>query len=86
MPSARSSRAPQFTGGEDEVLSEFLREYEDLADGFGLTEAQKVETITRYIPRTLRSLWMTLPGFRTLRWHHFRTELEVLYPDVASHS
>ncbi|KAH9985271.1 hypothetical protein BJV77DRAFT_1071535 [Russula vinacea] len=26
MPSARSSRAPQFTRGEDEVLSEFLRE------------------------------------------------------------
>ena len=62
MPSARSSRAPQFNGGEDEVLSEFLREYEDLADGFRLTEAQKVETIMRYIPRTLRSLWMTLPG------------------------
>jgi hypothetical protein len=86
MPSARSSRAPQFNSGEDEVLSEFLRKYEDLADGFRLTEAQKVETIMRYIPRTLRSLWMMLPGFQTLRWHHFRTELEVLYPDVASHS
>ena len=52
MPSARSSRAPHFSGDEDELLTEFLREYEDLADGFGLTEEQKLHTILRYIPRT----------------------------------
>ena len=86
MPSARSSRAPQFAGDDDEVLTEFLREYEDLADGYGLSEVQKVETITRYIPRTLRSLWMTLPGYQVKSWRRFRRQLEELYPDVASHS
>lgn len=38
--SARSSRTPHFSGGEVELelLFEFLRKYNDLADGFGLTE------------------------------------------------
>jgi hypothetical protein len=83
MPAARSQRAPRFSGQDDELLSEFLHEYEDLTDGNGLTEKQKVETITRYVPRTLRKLWVTLPGYRALKWRHFRAELEELYPDIA---
>jgi len=60
MPAARSQRAPRFSGQDDEILSEFLREYEDLSDDDGLTQKQKVETILRYVPRSLRNLWMTL--------------------------
>ena len=53
MPSARSTHAPHFAGSKEELLPDFLNEYEDLADSFGLTEEQKVETVLRYIPRTL---------------------------------
>jgi hypothetical protein len=84
MPSVRSSRAPHFSGGEDELLTEFLREYEDLADGFGLTEEQKLYTILRYIPRTLKCLWVTRPGYQAGDWDDFRTSLEELYPDVTA--
>ena len=45
MPSARTSKAPRFSGKDDELLSEFLQEYEDLADGCRLTLEQKVDTI-----------------------------------------
>jgi integrase-like protein/reverse transcriptase-like protein/aspartyl protease len=86
MPSARSSRAPHFSGREHEVLPEFLHEYEELADGFGLTEEQKVETILRYVPRTLQSLWKTLPGYQARDWEDFRAHLGELYPDVAANS
>ncbi|KAF8257542.1 hypothetical protein EI94DRAFT_1629481 [Lactarius quietus] len=86
MPSARSKHAPRFSNASNELLSEFLQEYEDLADGNGLTEKQKVETITRYVPRDLRKLWVTLPGYRTLKWCRFRANLEELYPDAAEHT
>ncbi|KAH9016981.1 hypothetical protein EDB85DRAFT_1835982, partial [Lactarius pseudohatsudake] len=59
MPAARSQRAPRFSGQDDEILEEFLREYEDLADGNGLSERQKVESILRYVPRSLQKLWST---------------------------
>jgi hypothetical protein len=84
MPSARSSRAPHFSGGEDDLITEFLHEYEDLADGFGLTEKQKLNTILRYIPRTLQHFWMTRPSFQAGYWDDFRTDLEELYPDVTA--
>ena len=84
MPAAKSRRAPRFTGQDDEILSEFLQEYEDLADRNGLTERQKVEKIIRYIPRSLRKLWVILPGYRVANWWRFRTELENLYPDIAA--
>ena len=84
MPAAKSQRAPCFSGQDDKILAEFLHEYEDLAVGNGLTEQQKVETILRYIPRSLRNLWVTLPGYRTARWRRFRSELDKLYPDIAA--
>ncbi|KAH9019770.1 hypothetical protein EDB85DRAFT_1816745, partial [Lactarius pseudohatsudake] len=83
MPAARLQRAPRFSGQDDEILEEFLREYEDLADGNGLSERQKVETILRYVPRSLQKLWSTLPGYVNVRWCHFRAQLEELYPDIA---
>src|SRR6266702_774314 len=84
MPTGRSRQAPHFEGNSDEILSEFLHEYEDLADGNGLSEKLKVETVLRYVPRSLRNLWMNLPGYRAASWHHFQAQLEDLYPDIAA--
>ena len=83
MPAPRSQRAPCFLAQDDELLSEFLHKYEDLADGNGLTEKQKVETIIRYVPRDLRKLWKTLPGHRNTKWRCFQEELIELYPDIT---
>jgi hypothetical protein len=86
MPSARSSKAPHFSDDEDELLTEFLREYEDLADGCRLTPEQKVGTILRYIPRTLWHLWTMLPGYRAGDWDDFRANLEEIHPDITASS
>jgi hypothetical protein len=83
-PSAWSSRVPHFSGGEDELLTEFLRKYKDLADGFGLTEEQKLDTILRYMPCTLQRLWTTLPGYQAGDWDDFRANPEELYPDITA--
>ncbi|KAI9436503.1 hypothetical protein BJY52DRAFT_1098741, partial [Lactarius psammicola] len=77
-------KAPRFSGQDDEILSEFLHEYEDLADGNGLSERQKVETVLRYVPRSLQNLWKTLPGYHNARWRQFRDQLEELYPDIKA--
>ena len=83
MPAPRSQRAPRFSARDDELISEFLHEYEDLADGNGLTEKQKVETMICYVPRDLRKLWKTLPGYRATKWRRFREELIELHPDIT---
>jgi len=84
MPSARSSRVPHFSGSEDELITEFLRDFEDLADGCRLTPDQKVESILRYVPRTLQHLWTTLPGYQAGDWDDFHDNIEQLYPDVTA--
>ena len=84
MPAGKSQRAPYFSGEVGESLSEFLREYEDLADGNGLTERQKVETILRYVPRSVRNFWADLPGYAPAKWSRFRAEIERFYPDVEA--
>ena len=84
MPAAKSQCTPHFSGQDDEILTEFLREYKDLAVGNGLTEQQKVETILCYVPHSPCNLWVTLPGYWTARWYHFRSELDKLYPDIAA--
>ena len=60
MPTGRSRQAPHFEGKSDEILSKFLHKYEDLANSNGLSEKLKVETVLRYVPRSLRNLWMNL--------------------------
>ncbi|KAH9012416.1 hypothetical protein EDB83DRAFT_2578643, partial [Lactarius deliciosus] len=40
--------------------------------------------ILRYVPRSLRNLWSTLPGYINVRWRHFQAQLEELYPDIAA--
>src|SRR5258708_3722778 len=45
-----------------QFLPDFLNKYEELADGFGLTEEQKFETILPYVLSSLQSLWKMLRG------------------------
>ncbi|KAI9438398.1 hypothetical protein BJY52DRAFT_1129658 [Lactarius psammicola] len=84
MLAAQSQKAPRFLGQDDEILSEFLREYEDLADGNGLLERQKVETVLRYVPCSLQNLWKMLPGYHNTRWRQFQDQLEELYPNIEA--
>lgn len=84
MPAGRSPRAPYFSGEIGESLSEFLREYEDLADGNGLAEKQKVETILRYVPCSVRNFWEDLPGYAPANWSRFRAEIKRFYPDAGT--
>ena len=84
MPSVHSSRAPRFSADEDELIADFLQEYEDLADSLRLTEPQMVETVVRYVPRVLQALWKTLPQYHAKDWDLLKAHLLELYPDVAA--
>ena len=55
---------------------EFLHKYEDLADGFGLTEEQKFDTVLRYMLRTVEYLWTTLPGYQAGYRDDYRADPE----------
>jgi hypothetical protein len=75
MPPARSKTAPRFSGKIDIPIEDFLKEYEELADGCGLTQHQKVETILRYVDTSQRHIWTSLPGFVTCDWDDLCREL-----------
>ena len=78
----RLTKTPFFAGLSDEPIAEFLVDYSELADGHKLTNKQKVETILRYVPHSLRDLWQSLPGFASGNWTVFSAELEKLYPNL----
>src|ERR1700733_244581 len=79
MPSRRSNCAPYFSGQVNDPIEDFLSEYEELANSCGLTDRQKVETIIRYMPLSLRDLWKSLDGYLAHDWTGFRSELEGIY-------
>ena len=79
MPAARSHHAPYFSGEGGESLDDFLREYEELADGHGLTERQKVDWVIRYVARSQRDLWKSMEGFVVSDWSDLCDELRGTY-------
>jgi hypothetical protein len=63
-------------------MVEFLHEYEAIANGHGLNDQEKVETIVRYTPHIISRFWRTLTGFSSGDWRTFRATLEDLYPEI----
>ena len=84
MPHPDASQAPRFSADDDELIAEFLQEYEDLADSVWLTGPQKVDTIVRYVLRVLQTLWKALPPYQMRDWDELKVSLLDLYPDVAA--
>ncbi|KAI9451279.1 hypothetical protein F5148DRAFT_986626 [Russula earlei] len=82
----RSDNAPRFGGRLEDSLINFLHEFETLATGHGLDDAQKVQAVARYVPPTVRDLWKTLDGYTTRDWAVFRDALEKVYLDVGAAS
>ena len=75
----RSQRAPYFTGHVDDPLEDFLRDYKELATTHQLNDREKVQTVLRYIPVSLRDYWRSLEGYATQNWGDFRQSLEAKY-------
>ena len=79
MPSTRSKTAPRFSGEIDIPIEEFLKEYEELADGCGLTQHQKVETVIWYVSTSQRHIWTSLAGFAARDWSDLCRQLRKEY-------
>jgi hypothetical protein len=84
MPALRSHTAPYFSGQANDPLADFLHEYETLANSYTLSDAQKVDTILRYVPSHVREFWKTLDGYINKDWTALKDILESLYPDSAA--
>ena len=79
MPSVRSKLAPHFSGEIEQPVEDFLEEYELLADKHGLTEREMVETVIRYVDRSQRHIWKSLPGYVDRRWTTLCRQLRKQY-------
>ncbi len=71
----RSKLVLHFSGKIEHPVEDFLEEYEELADKYGLTEQEKVETVIRYVHRSQRHVWKSLPGFLDRDWNDLRDDL-----------
>ena len=76
-----SSHAPHFSGSVEDSIEDFLREYEVLADSCGLSNRQKVETVTRYTTSDLQEFWKSQDGYvaSNYQWRDLKQELLKLY-------
>jgi hypothetical protein len=84
MPIPCTRGTPYFAERPDESLTDFLVDYDVLAIAHRLTDAQKVNTLSRYIPAKLRGLWQSLDGYATGNWATYRTAIEAIYPDTSA--
>jgi len=79
MPSMCSKIAPHFSSNIEHPIKDFLDEYEGLANKYGLSGREKVETVTRYVNHSQRHVWQNLPGFINRDWDNFCHELCIEY-------
>jgi hypothetical protein len=84
LPAARSEHAPRFSNQDSESISDFLREYEALTSGLGVSDQDKVTNITRYTPSKIAEFWVLLDGYDTKNWKAFCAELNSLYRRAKS--
>ena len=82
----RSQHVPYFSGRVDDLLEDFLRDYEELATSHQLNDQEKVQMILRYIPVLLRDYWRSLDGYGTQDWDTFRQSLESKYIGPSTRS
>ena len=79
MPPPRSCHTLSFTGEGGDSLDNFLCKYEELANGHGLTEQQKVDWVIQYIDRSQHNLWKSLDSYMALDWVDLCNELQGMY-------
>ena len=79
MPSPRSKTALCFSGEIHVPIEDFLKEYEELADGCRLTQWQKVETVIRYVSTSQHHIWTSLAGFAARDWNDLCRDLRKEY-------
>ena len=84
MPGPCSIDAPYFSKGSSGSFTNFMHEYQALATANGLTDAEKVETIFRYVSPDLRKFWKSVDGYATTDWTTFSATLEAMYPDTSA--
>jgi hypothetical protein len=84
MPGLRSTDMPFFSKTSTGSFTDFIYEYQALATTNGLTDAEKVRTIFRYISPDLRKFWKSVDGYSTDNWATFSMALEAMYPDTSA--
>jgi len=84
MPGLHLADVPFFSKSSNVSFTDFMHEYHALATANSLTDAEKVETILRYISSDLQKFWKSVNGYTTGDWAAFSTALEAMYLDTSA--
>ena len=84
MPAPHTCGAPYFSERPNESLTNFLVEYDALATAHGLTNDQKVTTLSGYASLRLHEFWQMLNGYNTGDWTTYWAAIQALYPDTSA--
>ena len=63
MPAPGSRCAPELDSRNPEELKEFLEEFEELAERYGLTTKEKAKMVVKYVDKEMKKFWKRLEGF-----------------------
>lgn len=83
MPGASSNKAPSFSGGKASDLLEFFDYFEELADGFELTDAERCKSLVRYVDKSTKRFWVSLEGYETSSYKEFKETILGHYPGYS---
>jgi len=64
MPAPGSRCAPEFDSWNPEKLKEFLEEFEELAERYGLTTKEKTKMVVKYVDKEMKKFWKRLKEYR----------------------
>ncbi|KAF8872190.1 hypothetical protein BD779DRAFT_1477681 [Infundibulicybe gibba] len=82
MPGVASNKAPTFSGETSELL-EFLDYFEELADGYQLSEPERCKSLVRYVDQSTKRFWISLEGFGTHNYQKFKEAILDQYPGAS---
>ena len=75
-----SKRSPSWDGDAKE-LNEFFEDFEELAKGANLTDAEKVKWVLKYVDGKKHvKFWKTREGYSTGQWTEFKKTVIAQYP------
>lgn len=75
MPLRNSKEAPSFSTDQPIEIDIFLYDFEQLSKAKGLTDKEKIESVTVYTDQRARDLWTCLDTYTGDSWEAFKKEV-----------
>ena len=86
MPTRHSVGVPRFDPADVKSLAEYFEDFELLAAGAHISNAERIKYVHQYVPRQEEYFWTSLPEFEAVPadWEAYKQAIFEGYPGSTS--